>query len=56
MVGAKSTKDTGSSTNIFDFTPPADSASKFVCESWNKTITYNNRASITATFREVFEP
>ena len=40
----------------FDFTPPADSASKFVCESWNKTNTYNNRASITATFREVFEP
>ena len=41
----------------FDFTPPAESSSyKFVCESWNKTITYNNRASITATFREVFEP
>lgn len=49
--------DARGSTESFDFTPPAESSSyKFVCESWNKTITYNNRASITATFREVFEP
>ena len=29
---------------------------KYVCESWNKSIPYNNRAIIQATFREVFEP
>lgn len=41
----------------FDFTPPGEaSSSKFVCESWNKTIPYLNRATITCTFREVFEP
>ena len=35
----------------------ADSASfDFVCEAWSKTVIYLNRASITATFREVFEP
>ena len=40
-----------------DFTPPGEaSAGKFVCESWNKSIPYLNRATITATFREVFEP
>ena len=41
----------------FDFTPPGEaSSSKFVCVSWSKSIPYNNRASIQATFREVFEP
>ena len=41
----------------FDFTPPGeDSSSKFVCEDWSKSIPYLNRASIQATFREVFEP
>ena len=41
----------------FDFTPPGEgSAGKFVCDSWNKSIPYLNRATITATFREVFEP
>lgn len=41
----------------FDFQPPGESSgSKFVCESWTKTITYLNRATINATFREVFEP
>ena len=41
----------------FDFTPPGEgSSSKFVCESWSKTIPYLNRASISATFRQVFEP
>ena len=29
---------------------------KFVCDSWSKQIPYNNRAVITTTFREVFEP
>jgi phage-related protein len=41
----------------FDFTPPGEaSSSKFVCEQWSKSIPYLNRASIQATFREVFEP
>ena len=41
----------------FDFTPPGESAAgKYVCPSWSKSIPYNNRATIQATFREVFEP
>ena len=44
-------------TTSFDFTPPGESSSsKFVCENWNKSIPYLNRAKIQATFREVFEP
>ena len=31
-------------------------AGKYVCDTWNKTIDYLNRATISATFREVFEP
>ena len=41
----------------FTYTPHGEgSAMQFVCEGFNKTIPYNNRATITATFREVFEP
>ena len=41
----------------FDFTPPGEgSSSKFVCEAWSKSIPYLNRATIQATFRQVFEP
>jgi|TARA_B100002019_G_scaffold142048_1_gene122437 phage-related protein len=45
----------------FDFAEgflPEETASnfKFVCESWNKSIPFNNRAKIQATFRQVFEP
>jgi len=41
----------------FDWTPPDEAtAYKWVCAEWSKTITYNNRATISATFREVFEP
>ena len=41
----------------FTWTPPGESSSgKYVCSSWNKTIPYLNRSTITATFREVFEP
>jgi hypothetical protein len=40
-----------------DFQPPGESStSKFVCETWSKSIPYLNRATIQATFREVFEP
>ena len=41
----------------FDFTPPGESSSsKFVCETRSKSIPYLNRATIQATFRQVFEP
>ena len=41
----------------FDFTPPGEaSSSKFVCEGWDKSIPYVDRATINCTFREVFEP
>ena len=41
----------------FDFTPPGEtSSSKFVCDAWTKSITFLNRATISTTFREVFEP
>ena len=41
----------------FDYQPAGESSSsKFVCESWTKSIPYLNRATIQATFREVFEP
>ena len=44
-------------SDSFTFTPPGESSSsKFVCENWSKSIPYNNRATIQATFREVFEP
>ena len=31
-------------------------AGQYVCQSWTKTIPYNNRATLNCTFREVFEP
>ena len=41
----------------FDFTPPEEPSSmKFVCDKWSKNIYTKDRATITATFREVFEP
>ena len=44
-------------SDSFTFTPPGEaSSSQFVCESWSKSIPFNNRANIQATFREVFEP
>lgn len=40
----------------FDWTPLAEVTSyKWVCSEWSKTIPYLNRATITATFRQVFE-
>jgi len=41
----------------FTWTPIDEAtAYKWVCETWNKSIPYLNRATITATFRQVFEP
>ena len=49
--------DRGEEGTSFDFQPPGEaSTSKFVCETWSKTIPYVNRAIIQATFRQVFEP
>ena len=40
----------------FDWTPPDTTTSyKWVCASWIKSIPYLNRATISATFRQVFE-
>ena len=44
-------------SDSFTFTPPGESSSsEFVCEDWTKSIPYLNRATIKATFRQVFEP
>ena len=41
----------------FDWIPLDSSTSyKWRCFSWNKTIPYLNRASISATFTQFFEP
>jgi len=41
----------------FDWTPLDEATSyKWVCTQWTKAIPYLNRATISATFREVFEP
>lgn len=41
----------------FDWTPPDEATTyKWVCEEWSKTIPYTGRATISATFRQVFEP
>ena len=40
----------------FDFTPPGESTStKYICRNWSKSIPYLNRATIQATFEQVFE-
>ena len=53
FLDARASETNGS----FDFQPPGEaSSSKFVCEFWSKSIPYLNRATIQATFREVFEP
>lgn len=41
----------------FDWTPLDEAtAYKWICQEWNKTVPYKNRATITATFQQVFEP
>ena len=45
-----------SATNSGNVSVTVSGAKQFVCESWTKTIPYNNRAKISTTFREVFEP
>jgi len=45
----------GLDQECFNYTPEGESAGKFVCDSWNKSIPYLNRSTIQATFRQVFE-
>jgi phage-related protein len=41
----------------FTWTPPDSATSyKWICYQWNKTVPYYSRATITATFTQVFEP
>ncbi|QDP66370.1 MAG: putative tail tip protein M [Prokaryotic dsDNA virus sp.] len=49
--------DARAAVESFTFTPPGESSSsKFVCREWSKTIPYLNRATVNATFEQVFEP
>ena len=49
--------DRATDSASFDWTPPDETiAYKWICPQWNKTIPYLSRASITATFVQVFEP
>ena len=50
VTAASSATDNGNVSVI------VSGAGQYVCESWSKSIPYNNRATIQATFREVFEP
>lgn len=44
-------------TESFDWTPPDTNTSyKWICSTWQKTIDQPFRATIRATFRQVFEP
>ena len=45
-----------SATNSGNVSITLSGAGKYVCDSWTKSIPYNNRAIISCTFREVFEP
>ena len=45
-----------SATNSGNVSITLSGSGQFVCDSWVKSIPYNNRATISCTFREVFEP
>jgi len=45
-----------SATNSGNVSVTLSGTGKFVCQSWTKTIPFNNRATLNCTFREVFEP
>jgi len=42
--------------SAFDWTPPAGSTGKWVCENWIQTIVAKGVNNLSATFREVWEP
>tara|TARA_R100001460_G_scaffold74169_1_gene115239 strand:- start:54 stop:626 length:573 start_codon:yes stop_codon:yes gene_type:complete len=45
-----------SATNSGNVSVTLSGTGKFICKTWSKQIPYNNRAIITTTFEEVFEP
>tara|TARA_R100000005_G_C4909853_1_gene148043 strand:- start:24 stop:359 length:336 start_codon:yes stop_codon:yes gene_type:complete len=47
--------DARGSAENFNFTPPGESSGKYICRQWSKSIPYLNRATIQATFEQVFE-
>jgi len=48
--------DARGAVESFTFTPPGETSSaKFICRQWSKTIPYLNRATVNATFEQVFE-
>lgn len=46
----------GSTTTNGNVSITKTGSSKFICDGWDKEINYANIATISATFREVFEP
>ena len=48
--------DARGGSESFTWTPPDETTSyKWICLNWSKTIPYLNRATIQATFQEVFD-
>ena len=48
--------DARGGTESFDFSPPKETGTqKYICRNWSKSIPYLNRATIQATFEQVFE-
>ncbi len=48
--------DARGGSEYFTWTPPDETTSyKWICLNWSKTIPYLNRATIQATFQEVFD-
>ena len=45
-----------SATNSGNVSTTLPAARKYVCDQWSKQVNFANRATINATFREVFEP
>ncbi len=43
-------------TNSGNVSITLSGAGQYVCDTWTKTVPYNERAIISTTFREVFEP
>ena len=52
-INTNSAEFSGTSGNV---TVNVSGAGQYVCQSWTKTIPYNNRAVLNCTFVEVFEP
>lgn len=53
---ASTSADSALITSAINVTFSLSGAGQYVCDSWTKTINFNNRAIINCSFREVFEP